>query len=236
MPQLRTIAPITVATFAKEVSTSETTIYKMIKDGILSATENKSRILIHPGSQRKRFYYYRMLTGGSKAGVTPELLAQIDQMEAENAEYRVHTPASLAREMQEKELALTTTQAGMETAHTNNGKSNGKKIGRIPQTTIDDDDPEQAITSMAVSKIRKEAAMAKKAELEVLEKEGKLVLKEDIIDLWKEIGVKVQKAILTIPDRLAPVVAGETNNHKIHKMMTDELKYALRNLSQNLHD
>lgn len=89
---------------------------------------------------------------------------------------------------------------------------------------------------IAVSKARKEKALARKAELDAEEREGSLVDLPGMMRIWKTAAIETRKAIMSIPDRLAPVMAGERDQHKCHRMLTDELTHALRMLSQNLRD
>ncbi len=89
---------------------------------------------------------------------------------------------------------------------------------------------------LAVSKARKERALARKAELDAAEREGNLVDLQSMVRVWKTIAIQTRQAVMTIPDRLAPVMAGERDQHKCHRMLTEELTHALQTLSQNLRD
>lgn len=89
---------------------------------------------------------------------------------------------------------------------------------------------------IAVSKARKERALARKAELDAAEREGSLVELDALIRVWKTIAIQTRQAVMSLPDRLAPVMAGERDPHKCHRMLTEELTHALQTLSQNLRD
>jgi phage terminase Nu1 subunit (DNA packaging protein) len=171
-----------------------------------------------------------MVTNGARnVKITDELIEEINKLDKAGAPYTRKPLGEVARETQEKELGLGSAQQTAE----RNGKINGKNIEGMEPTV---DDPEAMIETMAQTKLRKETALAHKAELDAAEREGRLIPREETERLWRDIGVRVQKAILSIPDRLAPVMAGESDGHKIHRLMTAELKYALRNLSQNISE
>jgi hypothetical protein len=90
------------------------------------------------------------------------------------------------------------------------------------------------MTGLRASKARKEKALARKAELEAAEREGQLVSLEDVVTRRKEVGIILQKAILAIPDRVSPIIAGERNAEKVNTILSAELKRTLRDLSLNL--
>lgn len=90
------------------------------------------------------------------------------------------------------------------------------------------------LPSLADSKMRREHALARKAELDCAAREGELVSRDAVISKWKGVALKVRSALLAIPDRISPVIAGELDSHKVHHLLTEELKYVLRNLSFNL--
>lgn len=90
------------------------------------------------------------------------------------------------------------------------------------------------MTGLRASKARKEKALARKAELEAAEKEGKLVPIAEVDARWKEMGIILQKTITAIPDRIAPIVAGEHDSHKVNLLLSGELMRTLRGLSGEL--
>lgn len=84
--------------------------------------------------------------------------------------------------------------------------------------------------NFAREQAKKEYYKAETARLEYEEKIGKLV---DVAKVEKEafrIGRLVRDAVLTVPDRLAGLLAAETDQHKVHTMMMKELTRALEEL------
>jgi phage terminase Nu1 subunit (DNA packaging protein) len=122
----------------------------------------------------------------------------------------------------------------------NENKQN-EQIHAIMEASTTDANPQaQYIPTVgegiALSKARKERALARKAELEAAEREGNLVDLQTTIRVWKTIAIQTRQAIMSIPDRLAPVMAGERDPHKCHRLLTEELTHSLQTLSQNLRD
>lgn len=222
---------ISVAEFAKEVGTSDVTVYNMIKEGIIRSTEFGSKLCINIATERKRYYYYGMIFKGNQRNckVDDAVLAEIDRMEEENASYakRVAQVNHSLVPSSGQALGTAPAVASQRTLKTVNSSEHLDDFAIM-------ENPEGSLKTLAANKLRREQALTKKAEIECAEKEGKLVNKEEMIFLWKEMGLKLRKSILSIPDRLAPVLAGQTDHHAIHRTMTEELKYALRNLSNEL--
>ena len=212
MPTLN-MEPVGVAKFAEIVKSKDTTIYDLVNKGVLKCIEDKNKILINPATQRRRYYYYRMIVGGDRNHkITDSLLTTINRMESSNEEY--------SKPSDEMELSF-------------NKKANGNSY---PASEDLGAVVEDHVMAMGKAKLRKEKAMARKAELEAEEKAGNLIKIDEIKSMWMDIGIRVQKAILAIPDRLGPILASESDAHKVHRMMTEELKYALRNLSMEIID
>lgn len=74
---------------------------------------------------------------------------------------------------------------------------------------------------------------AKTMELEYKQRCGELVSVADIERENFRIGRRIHNAIMNIRSRIAGIVASETDQRKIHKILTDEFRTALEEL-QNL--
>ena len=216
---------VSVVKFSESVGTNDTEIYRLIQKGVILIAGRSQKILVNPVTQTPRYYYYKQLQGGlTNFKVSAQVLQEIDKLSEVGAEYSVKTAQTKLRETQEKELGL-----GINgTAHERVTDANGKRVA------VHNMDADSQLLTMAKAKLRKEEALAQKAEIDCAEREGRLIDKSEMIAMWTDIGIKVQRAILSLPDRLAPVLSGETDSHKIHRLMTQELKYALRNLSMNI--
>lgn len=82
---------------------------------------------------------------------------------------------------------------------------------------------------------RKEVAKAKTAELEVMEKEGSLVMKQKVQDQLFAAGKEIRDALLAVPDRITDeVIAAVENRTKVNNIIYDAIAGALEQLS-DLH-
>lgn len=99
-----------------------------------------------------------------------------------------------------------------------------------PKAPRGDDDP-TAGPQLLESRARREQAMAELAELELAEKRGELV---DVADIRKALVPKilgVRDALDTLADRLAPLLAAETDPSKVYALLKAEHRQILAQLS-----
>ena len=73
----------------------------------------------------------------------------------------------------------------------------------------------------------------KLADLEIKEKEGELVNYEKIRTQVFGYARIFRDTMLTLPDRLAPILAAEQDRNKIHNIMTLEIRSALEEAAKN---
>jgi hypothetical protein len=92
----------------------------------------------------------------------------------------------------------------------------------------------QGIPPLADSRAIREAYAARIIKLEYEEKAGKLVDKGELKLKLAKLHMAVRDALRTIPDRVAPILAAETNQAKIHAMLLKEIGQALEGLSDAL--
>ncbi|RDH80828.1 MAG: terminase small subunit, Nu1 [endosymbiont of Seepiophila jonesi] len=71
--------------------------------------------------------------------------------------------------------------------------------------------------------VRLISAKANLAELEEMEKRGELTLVDQVEAAAFDAARKAQEALISIPDRLAAVVAAETDPTAVHKLMEKEI-------------
>jgi hypothetical protein len=103
----------------------------------------------------------------------------------------------------------------------------------------DSDDPEAADPDApTLNKFRtvREGYNAKMAQLQYEEKVGKLVNVDDVRKAATEIGTNIRNALENFADKLAPIMAAETNIDKCHKIINDEIRAVLTNLSRGDYD
>jgi len=117
-----------------------------------------------------------------------------------------------------------------------------RKLSRVPKKSHID--PEDLTSGMeheggeaeiyGTARAQKEHYKSLTAKLEYREKIGTLVNANDVRKAWTHIAINVQKAVLAVPERVAPLVAGIKDHKKIRIKIRDELKYALKNLAYDL--
>jgi len=95
---------------------------------------------------------------------------------------------------------------------------------------------EAAIPSFAVSRAAREAFSAKLTELEFRQRSGLVVNKAELKMKLAKLHMAVRDSLRTIPDRVAPIVAAETDQAKIHAMLLKEIGQALEGLSGGISD
>lgn len=94
--------------------------------------------------------------------------------------------------------------------------------------------PLTGIPSYADSRAIRERYAAMILRLEYEEKSGKLVEKSELKLKLAKLHMGVRDALRTIPDRVAPIVAAETDQAKIHAMLLKEIGQALEGLGDAL--
>lgn len=81
--------------------------------------------------------------------------------------------------------------------------------------------------SYALAQARKERALADKHELELLERRGELVERKASDRQAFETARIVRDGLMAIPDRLASLLAAESDVRKVHGILSDEIRKAL---------
>lgn len=82
----------------------------------------------------------------------------------------------------------------------------------------------------ADAQARKESAAADLLEMELAEKRGNLLAREDVELAMKSIGAAVRAALEVLPDQTAPLVAPVTDMHEVHALIADACRNVLHNL------
>ena len=84
------------------------------------------------------------------------------------------------------------------------------------------------VPDLAESRARHEYLKAELLEIERRRKEGELVEAEAVRRASFELGNQVKELLMGIADRLAYICAAETDPAKVHQLITDEHRNALR--------
>lgn len=85
--------------------------------------------------------------------------------------------------------------------------------------------------SYAASRAAREAYLARLAKLEFEERTGKLVDASQVRTQIFALGRRLRDALMGLPDRLAPVLAGQPDPAVVHRILSDEIRVSLSELS-----
>lgn len=106
----------------------------------------------------------------------------------------------------------------------------------IDQALLQQQNRAAAIPSFAQSRAIREAYAARLTRLEYDQRSAKLVDKNELKMRLAKLHMALRDSLRTIPDRVAPIVAAETDQAKIHAMLLKEIGQALENLSNAVGD
>jgi hypothetical protein len=90
---------------------------------------------------------------------------------------------------------------------------------------------DSAIPTFARSRAMREAYAAKILELDLRQRQGELIEKNKLKLQLAKLHMAVRDNLRTIPDRVASILAAETDQAKIHAIITKEIGRALEGLS-----
>ena len=88
-----------------------------------------------------------------------------------------------------------------------------------------------AAHGFAKARAAKETFAAKAAQLQYEQRAGKLCRIDDVKRAASETARVTRDAIMAMPERLAPILAAETDHHKIKELLIKEFQSTLTNLS-----
>jgi hypothetical protein len=88
------------------------------------------------------------------------------------------------------------------------------------------------VSSYAASRAAREGYLARLAKLEFEVKSGKLVDADEVRAQIFALGRRLRDAMIGMPDRLAPVLAGECDQRVVHQLLSDEIATSLAELSK----
>ena len=109
----------------------------------------------------------------------------------------------------------------------NNQKLNPVKINK---TEYIDQSQKTPMPSLAANRAIKEMYAARLQKLEFEEKSKKLVPYDELKLKLSKLHLQVRDNLRTIPDRISPIVAAETDPSKIHSLITTEIRECLEGL------
>ena len=106
----------------------------------------------------------------------------------------------------------------------------------IDQALVQQQNQAAAIPSFAQSRAIREAYAARLTRLEYDQRSARLVDKAELKMRLAKLHMGVRDALRTIPDRVAPIVAAETDQAKIHATLLKEIGQALEGLGSAISD
>lgn len=91
--------------------------------------------------------------------------------------------------------------------------------------------PEDSIPDLNESRARREHYQAEKARLEALQGRAELVTAAEVERKAFELARAVRDELAGIPDRVASMVASCSDVRQVHRMLSEEIRVALRGLA-----
>lgn len=92
------------------------------------------------------------------------------------------------------------------------------------------------VVSFDEVRARKTAAEAEMAELELLQRKGDLIPMQQVIDTWLELIASCRSKMLSMPAKLAPVVAVEDNPAVCKQIVEEQMMEALDEIARWIDD
>jgi phage terminase Nu1 subunit (DNA packaging protein) len=123
-----------------------------------------------------------------------------------------------------------------ETTHPLGARYGETAPGEDEDDDLDDEDRERGGggTTYNKARARREAAAASMAELKLAERMGELVEVAKVEKGAHAVGGIIREAMLGLPDRIAGLVASETDPAKVHAILSDEIRRALEELTRDV--
>lgn len=92
------------------------------------------------------------------------------------------------------------------------------------------------VVSFDEVRARKTAAEAEMAELELLQRKGDLIPMQQVVDTWLELIASCRSKMLSMPAKLAPVVAVEDNPAVCKQIVEEQMMEALDEIARWIDD
>ena len=92
-------------------------------------------------------------------------------------------------------------------------------------------DAARLVSSYAASRAAREGYQARLVKLDFEQRSGKLVDADEVRAQLFALGRRARDALMGVPDRLAPILAGESDRAVIHQLLAEEIARGLTELS-----
>jgi len=106
----------------------------------------------------------------------------------------------------------------------------GDTLTKIKPETYIDKSQKTPMPSLAANRAIKEMYAARLQKLEFEEKSKKLVPFDELKLQLSKLHLQVRDNLRTIPDRISPIIAAETDSAKIHSIISSEIRECLEGL------
>jgi len=106
----------------------------------------------------------------------------------------------------------------------------GDTLTKIKPDTYIDKSQKTPMPSLAANRAIKEMYAARLQKLEFEEKSKKLVTFDELKLQLSKLHLQVRDNLRTIPDRISPIIAAETDSAKIHSIISSEIRECLEGL------
>ena len=106
----------------------------------------------------------------------------------------------------------------------------GDTLTKIKPDTYIDKSQKTPMPSLAANRAIKEMYAARLQKLEFEEKSKKLVPFDELKIQLSKLHLQVRDNLRTIPDRISPIIAAETDSAKIHNIISSEIRECLEGL------
>lgn len=112
------------------------------------------------------------------------------------------------------------------------GEIHDKSVVSI--SDLEDLDADEVRRRHAIAQMREREERAAIAELERMKMEGLLVSTEEVEAEAEDVALKLQAALMAIPDRVSPEVLGKQTVREVHALITKEITRVLESLSAGM--
>ena len=106
-----------------------------------------------------------------------------------------------------------------------------RPVSRRPEPVSDDTETDKPPLTFEQARTLREGIRAELDRLKLDEARGNLVRRDDVERSAFECGRALRDAVLAVPDRVAAIVAAESDEHRVHEVIRAELMAALSGLS-----
>lgn len=98
-----------------------------------------------------------------------------------------------------------------------------------PMNTVKRKSP--TVLNFNAARARHETFKARKAQLEFEQMRGKLIDADEVRKRWFTICRRTRDRLMSVPDRVVPLIAGMADSAEMHRLVAAEIRQALEEMS-----